>query len=230
MVYYPFSAMIALFINIMQNPRQPSARVDLKLIADARRIFDKLHVRSDVAEKMTALACRFEREATIAVQSLNRKDRQSKLVNNSMAVTSKTSSSTIYPSETDADYAGIRNTPEKDCESQQREKIPSANTDHVAGLHGSTSNHHIPNLAPSFDWSGWDHEPTNVGGAIDEMHQLQPVSSYSLLEDFQESTWPPGQQYTNAPDFWQAPVNFEWDQWAAFVSRFPGEALDWHLD
>ena len=115
MVYYPFSAMIALFINIMQNPRQPSARIDLKLIADARRIFDNIHVRSDVAEKMTALACRFEREATIAVQSLNRKDHQSKLVNNSMAVTSKTSSSTIYPSEADTNYVGIRNTPGKDC-------------------------------------------------------------------------------------------------------------------
>ena len=68
-----------------------------------------------LTEKMTALACRFEREATIAVQSLNRKDQQSKLVNNGMAVTSKTSSSTIYPPETDTNYVGIRNTPENDC-------------------------------------------------------------------------------------------------------------------
>jgi hypothetical protein len=105
--------MIALFINIMQNPRQPSARVDLKLIADARRIFDKIHVRSDVAEKMTVLACRFEREATLAVQSLNRKNQQNKLVY-SMAVTSKTSSSTIYPSETDTNYIGVRDTPGND--------------------------------------------------------------------------------------------------------------------
>jgi hypothetical protein len=115
MVYYPFSAMIALFINIMQNPRQSSAMVDLKLIADARRIFDKIHVRSDVTEKMTALACRLEREATIAVQSLTKKDQQSELVNNSMAVTSKTSSSTIHPPETDTNCFGIRNPPEKDC-------------------------------------------------------------------------------------------------------------------
>lgn len=27
-------------------------------------------------------------------------------------------------------------------------------------------------------------------------------------------------------DIWQAPVNFEWDQWEAYIERFPGEILD----
>lgn len=96
----------------MQNPRQPSATVDLKLIADAKRIFDKIYVRSDVVDKMTALACRFEREATIAIQSLTRKDRQSKLVNKTMAATSNLS---IYPSEVETNFVGIRNAAENDC-------------------------------------------------------------------------------------------------------------------
>src|SRR6266545_1650296 len=104
-------------------------------------------------------------------------------------------------------------------EFQQRRKFPSTNADNVAGLHGSTNNHHLPNFAPSFDWSGWDHEQTNVGGDIDEMDQFQPASSYSLQDGFHESSNPPGQQYIDAPDLWQAPVNFEWDQWAAFVAR-----------
>lgn len=99
----------------MQNPRQPSATVDLKLIADARRIFDKIYVRSDVVEKMTALACRFEREATMAVQSLTRKDQQSKLANKAMAVTSNPFSSSIYPSEVDNNFVGTRNTAGNDC-------------------------------------------------------------------------------------------------------------------
>lgn len=32
-------------------------------------------------------------------------------------------------------------------------------------------------------------------------------------------------QYMDGPDLWQAPINSEWDQWAAFVSRFPGDQL-----
>lgn len=99
----------------MQNPRQPSAMVDLNLIADARQIFDKIYVRSDVVEKMTALACRFEKEATITIQSLTRKDQQSKLVNKTIAATSNPFSSLIYPLEADTNLVGIRNTAENDC-------------------------------------------------------------------------------------------------------------------
>jgi hypothetical protein len=109
---------------------------------------------------------------------------------------------------------------------QQRGKFASANADYVVGLHGSTNNHQLP----SFDWSGWDHEPTKVAGDIDELNQFRPSSSYSIPGGFHESTNPTGQQYVDAPDIWQAPVSFEWDQWATFVARFPGERLDLNVD
>jgi hypothetical protein len=115
-------------------------------------------------------------------------------------------------------------------EFQQRGKFASTNADDVAGLHRSTSNHHLPNLVPSFDWSGWDYEPTNVAGDIDGLDQFQPASSYSVPGGFHASTNPAGQQHVDAPDIWQAPVNFEWDQWAAFAARFPGERLDLNVD
>lgn len=115
-------------------------------------------------------------------------------------------------------------------EFQQPGMFGSTNADDVAGLHGSTGDHHLPNLAPSFNWSDWDHEPTNVAGNIDELDQFRPASSYSVPGGFRESTNPTGQQYVDAPDIWQAPVNFEWDQWAAFVARFPGERLDLNVD
>jgi hypothetical protein len=114
-VYYPFSAIIALFIIIMQNPRQSSAQVDLKLIADARRIFDKIYVRSDVIDKMTTLASRFEMEASAAIQSHNRTDQRNQIVNKFSAVSSNPSSSSIYQPCEENNQVGIRNAAENDC-------------------------------------------------------------------------------------------------------------------
>jgi hypothetical protein len=55
---------------------------------------------------------------------------------------------------------------------------------------------------------------TDFGGG-DYMDEVQPSTPYSLRGSSQD-----------APDLWQAPINFEWDQWAAYVARFPGESLD----
>jgi hypothetical protein len=75
-----------------------------------------------------------------------------------------------------------------------------------------------------FGWSDLDHMAMDVGGG-DDM-EFQPSSSYSLQGQLQESAHHPGLQYADAPDLWQAPVSFEWDKWAAYVARFPGESLD----
>jgi hypothetical protein len=74
----------------MRNPRQPSAKIDLQLIADATRLFDKIYVRSELADKMTALTCRFEREATTALGYLS-KNQDSTIVDKASAVASSTS-------------------------------------------------------------------------------------------------------------------------------------------
>jgi hypothetical protein len=113
-VYYPFSAIIALFISIMQNPRQPSAKIDLKLIADARRLFDKVYVRSDVIDKMASLTFRFEREATAAIQGPNKTDQRSQSVNKSSTVAAKPSSSLVCQPREQSNHVGITNAAEHD--------------------------------------------------------------------------------------------------------------------
>jgi hypothetical protein len=71
----------------MRNPRQPSAEVDLQLIAAAVQLFNKIYVRSDLAEKMNALTCRFEAEATTALQSGTQKKEGNKVIDNAPAIT-----------------------------------------------------------------------------------------------------------------------------------------------
>jgi hypothetical protein len=55
------------------------------------------------------------------------------------------------------------------------------------------------------------------------MDGFPPLFSSFSHQEFQEMPHP--QEYVDAPDIWQAPINFEWDQWAAFVARSAGEAV-----
>jgi hypothetical protein len=75
-VYYPFSSVIAIFIAIMRNPRQPSAKSDLDLITAATRLFEQIHVRSDLSEKMSTLTRRFQMEASNVLERLNRQNQE----------------------------------------------------------------------------------------------------------------------------------------------------------
>jgi hypothetical protein len=63
-----------MFIAIMRNPRQPSAKTDLNLITAATRLVEKIHVRSDLSEKMKALTSRFQREGNSVLECLHRKN------------------------------------------------------------------------------------------------------------------------------------------------------------
>jgi hypothetical protein len=224
-VYYPFSAIIALFITIMRNPRQPTAKVDLRLITAATRLFDKICIRSDLADKMNALTSRFEREATIALESLSNKNQESKLIDKTSAVAFNTSSYSINLYEGDTNHIGTGKIPENHGKRIiDMMTAFGSNANNAVCPRGNTSQQPRNNMVLPFGWSDLDHVATNVGGG-DDM-EFQPSSSYSLQGELQESAHHPGLQYADAPDLWQAPVSFEWDQWAAYVARFPGESSD----
>jgi hypothetical protein len=100
--------------------------------------------------------------------------------------------------------------------------VSSPDANNAAGPHGNTS-HQLPsNLGLPFEWSEMDNVATDVGSG-DDMDKFQTSPSYSLQGQLQESTQHPGLQCTDAPDLWQAPVNFEWDQWAAYLARFSSD-------
>ncbi|RQM05921.1 hypothetical protein DH86_00002581 [Scytalidium sp. 3C] len=178
----------------MRNPRQPSAKTDLQLISAAKRLFDRMYVRSDLAEKMNALTCRIEKETTAVLESLERRNQKSGMVGQS-AFTPGIGScggATIH--------AGVA-------------EFAENNAHHEDINHSSSYNSIV-----QFGWSEFDHVANFDNG--DGMVDFQFASSDSM------QTRPSGSQFGDVPDLWQAPLNFEWDQWAAYVARFPGESLD----
>jgi hypothetical protein len=91
----------------MRNPHQPSAKVDLQLIAAAVQLFNKIYIRCDLAEKMNALTCRFEAEATTAIQSGSQKKQASKVIDNALAITPNSFSYSTNHHAGDNDHAGV---------------------------------------------------------------------------------------------------------------------------
>lgn len=112
MVYYPFSAVIALFIAVMRNPRQPSAKTDLQLITATTRLFDKIYVRSDLSEKMNALTSRFQTEATSALERLNRKNQDKEAIEVVTAVASSNTAPSRNIHDSNASYVRMSHIPD----------------------------------------------------------------------------------------------------------------------
>jgi hypothetical protein len=71
-IYFPFTAVIALFIAIVRNPRQPSAKTDVGLITLAIEVFEKIHPPSDILDKIKSLASQFQTESNATVERLTK--------------------------------------------------------------------------------------------------------------------------------------------------------------
>ena len=289
----------------MQNPRQPTSRVDLKLISDSRQIFDKTYARSDVTEKMTTLTYRLEKEACTAIKNIEKSNRtyqkQTGFISSTTGLNTSESrsGSAAHPIEVEnhgqANKRKSASNPSEGscirrcCIADQMD-VDTDNNTPSQPHYSSHSNRHVQSISRSspaaFDWSGWNHDMTNssnsnngaalnssfgggaattAGGFYDMMSDIQAKQHNTALSFSSSENWhgaggreggtefhepsntismnnhnilygggsvghnrPQQQgshQYKDGPDLWQAPVNFEWDQWAAFVSRFPGEQL-----
>jgi hypothetical protein len=82
-------------------------------------------------------------------------------------------------------------------------------------------------VAASFGWSDLSNAAMNVNHG-NNMGVFDTSSSFALNGELQESVQPQNPYGADAPDLWQAPLNFEWDQWEAYVERFPGESLNFN--
>lgn len=67
---------------------------------------------------------------------------------------------------------------------------------------------------------GWVQTPTNRHCGNHEMPSFQPSFQAALPTFIPNSSHPSDDLISEALDIWQAPTNFEWDDWASFVDRF----------
>jgi hypothetical protein len=61
-------------------------------------------------------------------------------------------------------------------------------------------------------------EPSH--GKLVNHHNIADVEARLGLDQPRQQT---SHEYVDNPDLWQAPITFDWEQWAAFVSKFPSE-------
>ena len=97
----------------------------------------------------------------------------------------------------------------------------------AVGPYGNTTHQLQSHLVQPSGWSDVDRMETDIGSGIDNAPTSSSSYYSSLPGELQDSsTQHPGLPYTDVPDLWQAPVDFEWDQWATYLARFAPES-DW---
>ena len=73
-LYYPVSSMVTLFANVLQNPQDPRARADLKLMNVVTSFLSRICVNESTGslKRMQTIAMEFERVATVALNKAER--------------------------------------------------------------------------------------------------------------------------------------------------------------
>lgn len=216
-LYFPVSALVTLFANILQNPQDPRARADIKLMNLVCNFLSMLTTEEEngSVKRMLAVCVEFERIAKVVLDKAEKEGNKRKRKTMSDDTTKGTPQT--MPNN------GVPATPNR---TQTQANMPAL-ANFMSPLNGINSpqmfgtpmsNGHFRQTQPlQFGIAGFESDfsdmPSMAGGMIDGMQM--PVSGASPLNpgSFQQPFVP--------QDLWQMPMTFEWD-WADMTNTgFP---------
>ncbi|KAJ5888418.1 hypothetical protein N7495_008459 [Penicillium taxi] len=219
-LYYPVSALVTLFANILQNPNDARARSDVKLMNVVVNFLSTLvsDESNGSIKRMLALCGEFERIAKVVLDKAEREsharkkrktapeDSEPRETNNGKPAPS---SSTNSSRPTNAPNSFSPSTFANDQSNSPRLKrfggdhMPSADihNDFQHNIHGMTGQEFSNMLGSS---------PMANVGYVDQPYA--PTSPNPLGTPFQQPFVP--------QDLWQMPMTIEWD-WADMATNFP---------
>ena len=207
-LYFPVSALVTLFANILQNPQDPRARADIKLMNLVCNFLSMLTTDEEngSVKRMLAVCVEFERIAKVVLDKAEKEG--SKRKRKTM------SDDTNKATQSTPQFGGMPATPSA-SQAQTNAATPASHLSPLNGINspqifGTQSGHFgQPHAMNSFGIAGFDTDfgdmPTMAGGMVDGMQM--PMNGASPLNQgsFQQPFVP--------QDLWQMPMTFEWD-WA----------------
>ena len=238
-LYFPISALVTLFANILQNPLDARARSDIKLMNLVVNFLSMLSTdeSNGSVKRMLSVCAEFERIAKLVLDRAE-KESQAKRKRKSAGEASSASSGTT-------NFNNAQNS------QQQGTRIPTtplANLPFTPGFNGQGNNQQQARGSGTFQPSTTSNAPTfTASTGPDGMGQTQPKLNHAFNQDFSDilSTeamgqspgfTAPGTAFSNpeatAPidmsafqqpfvpqDLWQMPMTLEWD-WAEMANGF----------
>lgn len=215
-LYFPVSALVTLFANILQNPQDPRARADIKLMNLVCNFLSMLTTEEEngSVKRMLAVCVEFERIAKVVLDKAEKEGSKRKR----KTMSDDAAKATPHPTHVN----GMPATPK----SQAQVNMPARNF--MSPLNGINSpqmfgtpmpNGHFGQVHQmnSFGIAGFDADfsdvPSMAGGMIDGMQMPTSGTSPMNQGSFQQPFVP--------QDLWQMPMTFEWD-WADMTNTgFP---------
>lgn len=212
-LYFPVSALVTLFANILQNPQDTRARADIKLMDLVVSFLTNVSHDEDTGSlnRMLTVCGEFARIARVVIDKAEKEGskRKRRLVPEEVLRVNQSAMSQVQ-SQLNGRAAGSRRSSANGGSPRTASTLPSnaiPNTPmNNVPMNGMNPGVSFSNLAP-FDSDYLDMLP-NTGLSPDIQNQTLPSSTMSPINlgSFQQPFVP--------QDLWQMPMTFEWD-WAA---------------
>lgn len=222
-LYFPVSALVTLFANILQNPQDPRARADVKLMNLVVNFLSMLvsDEENGSVKRMLGICTEFERIAKVVLDKTE-KDSHSRRKRKPAA------DDPIM--ETLAAQVNGQGTPAKPMDAQTMSMASAAFTPGMGGMQNplfspSMMNANVysppqmmtgPPMMPGYDanFNGMMTPPGGLGNGIMDGDNSSNMASPMNFGSFQQPFVP--------QDLWQMPMTLEWD-WADMTNAgFPG--------
>ncbi|KAL0631435.1 hypothetical protein Q9L58_009698 [Maublancomyces gigas] len=218
-MYYPVSALVTLFANVLQNPQDPRARSDLRLMNVVVEFLQTVQKEDDANEhdtgsvvKMLAVCGEFHRIARLVLDkaendSVNRRKRKNEEVRQSIS----------YPHKHSA-LSGSRRGP-TDNVSQTVSPVKETASPPTSVLNPEINSQLFGEYPSAFS-------PSNPLSWLNEMNTptsnfpVSPSSGGPDAHNMSPASSGPFQQPFVPQDLWQMPMTFEWD-WADVNTQMP---------
>ena len=208
-LYFPVSALVTLFANILQNPQDPRARADIKLMNLVCNFLSMLTTDEEngSVKRMLAVCVEFERIAKVVLDKAEKEGSKRKR----KTMSEDTTRATQQTPQVNGTPAISNTQAQSNMASPANFMSPlnGINSPQMFGTPMPNGNFGQPHLMNQFGIAGFDTDFSDMqpmaGGMVDGMQM--PISSASPLNpgSFQQPFVP--------QDLWQMPMTFEWD-WA----------------
>ncbi|KAI4211349.1 MAG: hypothetical protein LQ351_005904 [Letrouitia transgressa] len=211
-LYFPVSALVTLFANILQNPQDPRARSDVHLMNQVVNFLSLLAVTEEQGgvKRMLGVCSEFERIAKVVLDKAEKESHSRRKRKNTKGPEELVFSAQQVPQKRTAPL-----TPQSNSQPSPATTFAPSFANDVSGqqfnpsLDGFTPGLSNGDMAAPLDWSSLLNPPSNAPAMIPENDLQQQFANENLpsinLGSFQQPFVP--------QDLWQMPMTLEWD-WA----------------